>query len=60
MANANGSVYKRCGCRDPKTKKPLGNNCPRLRRANRAWNPDHGQRAYQLELPPTAEGRRRP
>ncbi|GAA0906006.1 hypothetical protein GCM10009558_007050 [Virgisporangium aurantiacum] len=60
MANANGSVYKRCGCRDPKTKKPLGNSCPKLRRANRSWSPDHGQWAYQLELPPTAEGRRRP
>jgi integrase len=56
---AEGSVYKRCGCRDPRTRKPLGNNCPKLRRSNRSWNPEHGQWAYQLELPPTAQGRRR-
>ena len=56
---AEGSVYKRCGCRDPRTRKPLGNNCPKLRRSNRSWNPEHGQWAYQLELPPTAQGKRR-
>ncbi|MET7398012.1 tyrosine-type recombinase/integrase [Dactylosporangium sp. NPDC005572] len=54
-----GSVFKRCGCRDTTTGKPLGNTCPKLRRANRSWNPDHGLWAYQLELPATAEGRRR-
>lgn len=53
------SVFKRCGCRDPRTRKLLGNSCPKLRRANRSWNPDHGLWAYQIELPPTAEGRRR-
>ena len=56
---SNGSIFKRCGCRDLRTRKPLGNICPKLRRANRSWNPDHGQWAYQLELPPTTEGRRR-
>ncbi|MGW3808702.1 tyrosine-type recombinase/integrase [Micromonospora sp. NPDC005113] len=56
---SHGSIFKRCGCRDPRTHKPLGNNCPKLRRANRSWNPDHGHWAYQLELPPTADGRRR-
>ncbi len=56
---ADGSVYKRCGCRDPRTRKPLGNTCPKLRRSNRSWNPEHGQWAYQLELPSTAQGTRR-
>ena len=49
----------RCGCRDSTTRKPLGNTCPKLRRTNRSWNPDHGQWAYQIELPPTATGQRR-
>jgi integrase len=26
-----GSVYARCFCRDPKTRKPLGRKCPKLR-----------------------------
>jgi integrase len=56
---SDGSIFKRCGCRDPRSSKPLGNHCPKLRRANRAWNPDHGHWNYQLELPPTTEGRRR-
>jgi hypothetical protein len=56
---SHASIFKRCGCRDPRTRTPLGNNCPKLRRANRSWNPDHGHWAYQLELPLTADGRRR-
>ncbi len=56
---ADGTIYKRCGCRDERTRKPLGNTCPKLRRANRSWSPEHGAWAYQLELPPSAEGRRR-
>jgi integrase len=54
-----GSVFKRCGCRDPQNREVAGSSCPKLRRANRSWNPAHGSWAYQLELPPTAEGRRR-
>jgi hypothetical protein len=56
---ADGSIFKRCGCRDPHTGKPLGSGCPNLRRANRAWSSTHGQWAYQLELPATVDGRRR-
>src|SRR4051812_41083641 len=56
---AEGSIFKRCGCRDPRTDKPYGTHCPQLRRPNRSWNPQHGQWAYQLELPPTLEGQRR-
>lgn len=59
MARSDGSVFKICRCRDPHTRKPLGNTCPKLRRANRAWSTNHGQWAYQIELPPTADGQRR-
>lgn len=54
-----GSIFKRCGCRHPDTGKPFGNACPKLRRPNRAWSSEHGHWAYQLELPPTGDGRRR-
>jgi integrase len=57
MADAN--VHKRCGCRDPQTREVLGSRCPKLRRTNRSWSSTHGSWAYQLELPATAEGRRR-
>ena len=43
MARSDGSVFKICRCRDPYTRKPLGNSCPKLRRANRAWSTHHGQ-----------------
>lgn len=56
---ANDTPFKICRCKDPETGKPLGSKCPKLRRANRSWNPIHGQWAYQLELPPTADGKRR-
>jgi integrase len=54
-----GTTYKQCSCRDTATRKPLGRQCPRLRRGN-GWNPDHGSWYYQLELPPRADGTRRP
>ncbi|MFE9874400.1 tyrosine-type recombinase/integrase [Micromonospora sp. NPDC005686] len=47
---AEGSVFKRCACRDGNRRK-LGNHCPQLRRPSGAWNPNHGRWAYQLELP---------
>ncbi|MDG4807219.1 site-specific integrase [Micromonospora sp. WMMD1120] len=47
---AEGSVFKRCSCRDRDGRK-LGNRCPRLRRPSGAWSPAHGRWAYQLELP---------
>lgn len=53
-----GSTFKRCGCRDTATNRPLGRQCPRLRRGG-GWNPDHGTWHYQLELPPRADGTRR-
>jgi integrase len=56
---AEGSIVKRCGCRDPHTGRMLGARCPKLRRGGGSWNPSHGVWHYQLELPPAAEGRRR-
>ncbi|MCW3845111.1 site-specific integrase [Micromonospora yasonensis] len=47
---AEGSVFKRCSCRDSDGRK-LGNRCPQLRRTGGAWSPTHGRWAYQLELP---------
>ncbi|MGA5304562.1 tyrosine-type recombinase/integrase [Nucisporomicrobium flavum] len=55
----NGTTTKRCGCRHPDTGKPWGSRCPKLRRGN-SWNPNHGIWQYQIELPPRADGRRRP
>jgi integrase len=55
---AAGSTYKQCGCREGG--KRLGQQCPKLRRGNGTWSPAHGRWYYQLELPPRADGRRRP
>jgi integrase len=55
----NGTTYKRCGCRT-QAGKPLGANCPNLRRPNGSWNPHHGVWHLQIELPPKANGARRP
>ncbi|WP_250002095.1 site-specific integrase [Actinoplanes sp. M2I2] len=55
---AEGSVFKRCTCRDTSGKR-LANRCPQLRRASGSWSPTHGWWAYQLELPPRADGARR-
>src|SRR2546430_9676531 len=54
-----GHIYKRCGCRDPKTGKALGNACPKLRRPGGAWSPAHGLCHCQLELPHRPKERRR-
>jgi integrase len=55
---AAGTTYKQCGCREGA--KRLGRHCPKLRRGNGTWSPVHGRWYYQLELPPRADGRRRP
>ncbi|UWZ50181.1 site-specific integrase [Dactylosporangium matsuzakiense] len=55
-----GSVYKRCSCKDPGTGKALNGHCPRLRRASGAWHPTHGRWAYQIELPIRPGQTRRP
>jgi integrase len=54
----NGTTYKRCGCRDEDGKR-LGQACKKLRRGN-GWSATHGVWQYQIDLPPAADGRRRP
>jgi hypothetical protein len=55
---AEGSVYKRCACRDENGTK-LGTRCPRLRRPSGGWSANHSRWAYQLELPADPTGKRR-
>ncbi len=50
--------YKRCKCHSDEGKE-LGAKCPRLRRADGAWNPKHGTWYFRLELPAAAEGQPR-
>jgi hypothetical protein len=38
---AEGSIYKRCSCRDERGGN-LGIRCPRLSRPGGAWSPTHG------------------
>ena len=54
-----GTAFKRCGCRDTAGKR-LGQSCPQLRRPGGAWSRNHGQWHWQIELPPRADGSRRP
>lgn len=49
--NANGSVYKRCGCRHEDSARKLGALCPKLSK------PGHGSWYIALDAP-TARGRR--
>jgi integrase len=50
-----GSVYKRCYCRDPETKRELGQKCPQLRAKG------HGGWWYRYEAPAApGEKRRQP
>ncbi|MEV7043123.1 Arm DNA-binding domain-containing protein [Amycolatopsis sp. NPDC051061] len=50
---AEGSVYKRCSCKDGKGR-GLGTECPRLEQSK------HGQWCYRIELPADRGGKRRP
>jgi integrase len=55
-----GTTFKRCSCKDPATGKRLGRACPQLRRDGGGWSRNHGHWYWQYELPPAADGRRRP
>ncbi|MEU8319808.1 tyrosine-type recombinase/integrase [Nonomuraea sp. NPDC048881] len=55
---AEGRTFKRCSCRDDDGK-ALGQRCPKLRRPGGGWSYRHGIWNYQIELPPTADGKRR-
>ncbi|WP_017624705.1 tyrosine-type recombinase/integrase [Nocardiopsis chromatogenes] len=59
MARTEGSIFKRCGCRNTTTGKLLGAACPRLKRPGGAWSSAHGAWGFQLELPRTDKGARR-
>ena len=48
-----GTVYKRCGCRDADTGRQLGTACPQLRK------PRHGSWTYQFRLVPGGKQYRR-
>lgn len=48
-----GRIFKRCGCRDPITKKRLDSSCPKIRRRDgKTWRADHGTWYYAVDLPP--------
>jgi integrase len=57
-----GSVYQRCSCRDPETKKTLGAKCPKLRDSRGRANHKHGAWYFRYEAPavPGEPKRRRP
>lgn len=48
-----GSTFRRCACRDPKTRKQYGQSCPKLS------NKRHGLWNIRQELPPREDGTRR-
>jgi integrase len=52
MMIGQGSVYKRCGCVDPVTRRQLGRRCPRLAGSR------HGSWYLELALPAGPDGRR--
>jgi integrase len=49
--------YKRCKCRDAGGRE-LGAACPRLRRKDKSWNPNHGTWYGKTDIP-AAEGERK-
>ena len=52
------NTYKRCKCRDADGRE-LGKQCPKLRRANGSYNPNHGSWYFQVEAEPDENGKRR-
>ncbi|MEU4557464.1 tyrosine-type recombinase/integrase [Actinoplanes sp. NPDC023936] len=49
--SSEGSIIKRCGCKDSATGRRLNSGCPKLRRPGGSWSTTHGTWGYQLELP---------
>jgi hypothetical protein len=43
-----GTTYKRCGCRDPQTRRQLGGACPKLKSRG------HGQYGYVVRIATSA------
>lgn len=54
-----GAISKICYCSDDITGRRLGAKCQKLKRANGSWSSTHGVWVFQLELPRTADGKRR-
>lgn len=54
------SIYKRCKCKDPETKKELGSDCPDLKRKDGTWSSRHGTWYFSLELPKGPGNKRQP
>lgn len=50
-------AFKRCKCRDANGHE-LGARCPKLRRRDGSWNPNHGTWYARNELPPAPGGKR--
>lgn len=48
-----GATFKRCGCKDPNTGRPLDRKCPKLKSSK------HGSWFYVVELSPGQNGKRR-
>lgn len=53
----NGNGFKRCRCRD-ENGKDLSQQCPKLRRKDGSWNPNHGTWAGKGEVPAGPDGKR--
>jgi hypothetical protein len=53
MSRSGGSTFKRCGCRDQRTGRQLGQRCPHLRERG------HGSWYLAIELSAAPDGRRR-
>ena len=53
MCRSGGSTFKRCGCRDQRTGRQLGQRCPHLRERG------HGSWYLAIELSAAPDGRRR-
>jgi integrase len=52
-----GNGFKRCKCRDEQGKE-LGAKCPKLRRKDGSWNPNHGSWHGKAEVPAGPDGKR--
>lgn len=51
------ATFKRCKCRDADARE-LGAKCPKLRRKDGSWNPNHGTWYGKAEVPAGPDGKR--
>lgn len=57
--SSDGTITKRCGCRDDDDGRQLGARCPRLRRRDGGWSATHGTWGYTITVPGPGGKRRR-